>query len=151
MTIGHAVAVDYVWTVLIFAAIGGIAWFAYGMEPHYASKDGHRFLCNTQEFMAGRSTERKREARITVMPDDSLHVVQKKGLRRSMHSWKLVGVSPDPPRKMAIYVAQRHFDDQPAPTQLMLRLPRNSRVIPVLDEVLARHDVSRRPPSTGTA
>jgi hypothetical protein len=144
--------VDYVWTILVFAVIGGIAWFAYGMEPHYASKDGRRFLCNTQEFAGDRSTERKREARITVMPDDSLHVVQKKGLRRSMHTWHLVGVSPNPPKKkMAIYVAQRKGEGQTAPTQLMLRLPTNSRVIPVLDDILARHQVSGRPPSTGTA
>ena len=142
---------DYVWTVLIFVALGGVAWFAYGMEPHYASKDGHRFLCNTQEFMGGRSTERKREARITVMPDDTLHIVQKKGLRRSMNTWNLVGVSPNPPKKLAIYVAQRHFDGQSAPTQLMLRLPPKSRVIPVLDDILSRHELSRRPPSTGTA
>jgi hypothetical protein len=143
--------VDYVWTILIFVAIGGIAWFAYGMEPHYASKDGHRFLCNTQEFLADRSTERKREARITVLPEGTLHVVQKKGLRRSMNTWSLVGMSPNPPKKLQIYVAQRQFADQTTPTQLMLRLPSNSRVIPVLDEILARNNVSRRPPSTGNA
>jgi hypothetical protein len=143
-------AVDYVWTILIFVAIGALAWFAYGMEPHYASKDGLRFLCNTQEFIDGRSVERKREARITVLPEGALHVVQKKGIRRSMHNWTLVGISPNPPKKLQIYVAQRQADDQRVPTQLMLRLPSKSRVIPVLDGILAEHDVSRQPPAQGT-
>ncbi|MEI8241091.1 MAG: hypothetical protein WCI22_16895 [Actinomycetota bacterium] len=143
--------VDYVWTILIFAVIGGIAWFSYGLEPHYASKDGRRFLCNTQEFIGGRSVERKREARVTVLPEGTLHVVQKKSLRRQMNVWTLVGTSPNPPKRLQIYVAQRQFEGQPAPTQLMLRLPTKSRVIPVLDEILAANAVSPRPPSQGTA
>jgi hypothetical protein len=128
--------VDYVWTVLIIATLGGIAWFSYMIEPHYASKDGLRFLCNTQEFLNHRSTGRKREARVTVMPDRTLYVTQKQGVRRKMNTWSLIGVSPAPPKRMRIYVAQRMADGEVTPTQLMLRLPTKSRCVPILDQIL---------------
>ena len=85
---------EYLTLVIVLAVVAALGWFAYGMDPHYASKDGTRFLSNTQEFMGGRSLARKRESRCSVLPDGSLHVVQKAGLRRRMQVWKLTGKQP---------------------------------------------------------
>lgn len=127
---------EYLSMALVLAAVAALGWFAYGMDPHYSSKDGTRFLSNTQEFMGGRSLARKRESRCSVLPDGSLHVVQKAGLRRRMQVWTLTGKQPHPKKALTIYVAQRREPGDPAPLQLMIRVPNRSRAVPVLDRVL---------------
>jgi hypothetical protein len=145
-------AVVYVSFAAVILVMVGLGWVAYGMDPHYSSKDGSRFLCNTQEFVGGRATDRKRETRVTIQADGALFVNQKTGLRRRVHYWTLVGVAPEQPKKgVAIYVAQRVADGDHVPTQLFMRIPTKSRVIPRLDALLAERELMRRGGAPGTA
>jgi hypothetical protein len=127
---------EYLTLVIVLGVVAALGWFAYGMDPHYASKDGTRFLSNTQEFMGGKSLARKREARCSVLPDGTLHVVQKAGLRRKMQVWTLTGKQPHPKKAITVYVASRREAGDPAALQLMIRVPNRSRAIPVLDRHL---------------
>jgi len=129
--------VDYVWMLVLVVVMGGMWWVAYRMEPHYASKDGHHFLSNAQEMVDGTATSRARETRITVMPDGLLLVAQKRLGRRTTSRYRLVGRSPEPPKKLHVYVAQEVADGSLLPTQLFIRVPQTSRVVPVLDSLLA--------------
>ena len=127
--------VDYVWFGLLIAAMGGMWWLAYRMEPHWSTKDGRRFMCTSQDLSNPQYPGRKRETRVVVAPDGALHVTHKNGLRRHHSVWTLIGKSPDPPKKLQVYVAQQRNDGQAA-TMMSLRLPAKSRVVPVLDAVL---------------
>ena len=125
------------WTGLFLAAMGGLWFLAYRIEPHFSSKDGRRFLCGAQEMEPGSLPGRSRETRITVSPDGVLYASQKKMGRRETTAWSVIGHAPEPPKSVKVYVAQLVGDGRPQATQLFLRIPLNSRVIPVLDELVA--------------
>ena len=137
-TIGQAVGVDIVWFLLFAAFMGGLAFLAYRMEPHYSSKDGQRFLCNGQEIIDGQPIGRKRETRVLVMPDGVLNISQKRRLRRTNERWALVGKSPEPPKGKQIYLLQQFSDGKWLHDQMALHIPNKSRVVPVLDGLLDR-------------
>lgn len=131
---GHALTVEYVWLVLAIAGCVGLVWLAYRIEPHWVSKDGHRFLCNAQQLSPQGTVEgRARETRVTVLPDGSIHLATKRYMRRRQSVWKLASKSDDPPRRREVYLL-RHRD--PAEGMVALRLPSNSRAVPVLDALL---------------
>lgn len=136
--IGQAGTVDVVWFLLFVAVMGGMWWFASRIEPHYSSKDGTRFLCNGQEIVDNEPFGRKRETRVTVMPDGVLNVSQKRRLRRTNERWALVGKSPEPPKGKQIYLLQQFADGKWLPDQMSLHIPAKSRVVPVLDALLER-------------
>lgn len=133
---------DYVWIVLFIGGMAGLWWLAYRIEPHYSSKDGRRFLCTAQEVEGGEPTGRPR-TRVIVMDDGALHCSQKRMMRRSGALWVLVGKSPTPPKRLEVYVAQQFEDGRATTSQLSIRVPRSSRVVPVLDEALARRGTAR--------
>lgn len=129
--------VDYVWTGLFLAVMGGLWYVAYRIEPHYASKDGTRFMCGAQEMEPGSTPGRTRETRVSVSPDGVLYVSQKKMGRRETTTWTVTGTAPEPPKAVKVYVARRVDDGRPQATQLFLRIPHDSRTVPVLDALLA--------------
>ena len=138
------------WTILALGVLGGMWWVAYKMEPHYASKDGRRFMCNAQELADNEPLTRNKETRVVVLADGVLHVSQKSLMRRQASLWTLVGKAPSPPKNLEVYVAQQAQDGQHLARQLFIRVPKKSRVVPVLEAVLAERAVSRTPPSPGT-
>lgn len=135
-------AVEYVWFALLIAAMAGMWWLAYRMEPHWSTKDGRRFMCTTQDLSDPKLPGRKRETRVVVAPDGALHVTHKNGLRRRHSVWMLIGKSPDPPKRLQVYVAQQRTDGKGA-TMMSLRVPAGSRVVPVLDAVLDGTGIDR--------
>jgi hypothetical protein len=145
------VVVNTLWIVLFFAVMAGLWWVSYKIEPHYASKDGKRFLCTAQEIVGGQPAGRSRETRVMVLDDGVLHCSQKRGLRRNGALWALVGKSPSPPRRLQVYVAQELLDGHALPNQLAIRVPANSRVIPILEQLLTDREVRRSEAIRGTA
>ena len=145
--IGNAVTVEFVWISLFVAGMLGMWWIAYRMEPHWSTKDGKRFLCNAQEIENNKTVGRPRETRVMVLPDGLLHISQKRMMRRRHTRWMLVGKSPDPPKKVQIYLAQMRQDGQNLPVTLALRIPVKSRVIPILDAALAERDLATSRPA----
>ncbi|MDO8389846.1 MAG: hypothetical protein Q7V57_05100 [Actinomycetota bacterium] len=127
---------EYVWFSLLIVAMVGMWWLAYRMEPHWSTKDGRRFMCTTQDLSNPQFPGRKRETRVVVTSDGALRVTLKNGLRRRQSVWTLIGKSPDPPKRLQVYVAQQRTDGKAA-TMMSLRVPAKSRVVPVLDAALA--------------
>lgn len=142
--------VEVVWILLVVLAMGVMWWFAYHLEPHYSSKDGKRFLCTAQEMEGGEPIGRVRETRVYVLADGLLDISQKRMMRRKHSRWTIVGKSPNPPRKMEVYLAQLRADGQKIPSFIALRIPSKSRCVPVLDELIERQSAtpSRRAPGT---
>lgn len=146
--------VDFVWIALIVAVMAGMWWVAYRMEPHWSSRDGHRFMCTAQEIVGGSPVGHPRETRVLISPDGGVFVTQKRLLRRRSSQWHLIGKSPAPPRKLQVYVAEHRPEGNLPTTHLAIRIPANSRCVPVLDGLLAGPggaDVTASRPAPGSA
>jgi hypothetical protein len=140
---------DWVWTVLFLAAVLGMWLLSTRMEPHYSSRDGRRFMANAQEIVDGKPVGRMRETRVQVMQDGLLHCARKKLVKRDTAEYVLVGESPNPPRRRRVYLAHAMSDGMTtSASELAIRVPANSRVVPVLDEVLAQRALRKSPPGT---
>jgi hypothetical protein len=124
---------DVLWMVLFIGGLVGLWYLAYRIEPHWASRDGARFVCNSQELLAGRPNGRLREAQVAVLPDGTLQVSQKRAMRRAVSTWRLVGRSDGPSPKLYVYLARRVDDGAEQHVELALRIPRKSRSAAVLD------------------
>ncbi len=142
---------DLFWTLLFIAAMGGMWWGASRLEPHYASKDGQRFLCTAQEIIDGEPVGRPRETRVMVMVDGALHVSQKRMMRRTGSLWTIAAKSPEPPRKLEIYLLREIADGRQAAGQMAIRIPRSSRMVPILDGIMAGRRVTPAEGAPGTA
>jgi hypothetical protein len=140
---------DWLWTTLVLALVLGMWLLSTRMEPHYSSKDGRRFMANAQEIVDGKPMGRPRETRVEVMPDGLLHCARKKMLRRDTAEYVLIGASPNPPRRRRVYVAHAMNDGMTSSaSELAIRVPEKSRVVPVLDEVLAQRALRKSTPGT---
>lgn len=139
------------WIALIIAVMGGMWWVAYRMEPHWSSRDGRRFMCTAQEIVDGQPVGHPRETRVMVSPDGALFVTQKRLMRRKSSQWALIGKSPDPPRKLQVYVAEHRPEAPLPPTHLAIRIPGNSRCVALLDQLLADRDVRASRPARESA
>ena len=148
---GHAVRVDLLWTLLFIAVMGGMWWASSRLEPHYASKDGRRFMCTAQEIIDGEPAGRPRETRVMVMVDGALHCTQKRMICRTGSLWTIVAKSPEPPRKLEVYLLREVADGRMAPGQMAMRIPTKSRVVPLLDDILAGRGVTQGGAAPGTA
>ena len=129
---------DAVWAVLFLAAMGGLWWLAYRMDPHYSSKDGRRFLCHGQQLTHGLPDGRRKETRVTVHDDGTLVCTTKRFGRSTHDRWAIIGKSTTPPKSKDVYLVRQFDDDGWMDDQYALTIPSKSRVIPVLDEAMAR-------------
>lgn len=130
---------EYVWLFLSIAVCGGLAWVALKIEPHWVSKDGRRMLCMGQLLdVNGTAQGRWRETRVIIPASGQLQVDQKRFLRRSTSFWSLEQQAPAPSKRSrkAVFVLRGH-DAQGSSALLTLKLPANSRAVPVLLERLA--------------
>ncbi len=141
---------EFVWLVLLLVVLGGMWWIGYRMEPHWISKDGQRFMCGAQEFFHGQLGGHPRETQVAFLADDSLHITQKRMLRRQRSVWQLVGKAADPPKGLQIYVAQQSVDGVKTASMLALRIPTKSRCTEALDAVLVKAGLMPAPPKTAS-
>lgn len=140
---------DWLWTVLFLTAVFGMWLISTCMEPHYSSKDGRRFMANAQEIVDGRPVGRMRETRVEVLPDGMLYCARKRMIKRYVAEFVLVGSSPTPPRRRRVYLAHAVNDGMTiSATELAIRVPESSRVVPVLDEILAQRALRQANPGT---
>lgn len=109
----------------------GLLWLARRIEPHWASKDGRRFIGRVQVLGAHDLPEGSwREIRATVDGDSRL-VVTARGIggRGLTGNYRVASASTSPPRHKAVYVL---IGDK----RLILRVPASSRSRPVLDALV---------------
>lgn len=133
---------QYFWIAVVVAVMGTLWWVGYRMEPHWVSKDGQRFMCGTQEYFHGHLAGHPRETQCAILADGTLHVTNKKMLRRQRSIWNLIGKSDAPPKNLEIYVAQRKVDGNPRPEMLALRIPKKSKCVAALDAQLIRAGIA---------
>lgn len=124
---------DVIWVVLAIAACVGLAWLGLKIEPHWVSKDGHRFLCNAQLMnVKGDTLTGWRETRVIVHPDGQAQVDQKRMMRRNTSIWRISARAPEPPRGKVVYLLKGH-DTTGKDALLAIRLPVKSRAREALD------------------
>lgn len=131
------------WALLSIAALIGLTWLGFRIEPHWVAKDGQRFLCNAQLLDdKGNALSRWQETRVAVLDSGELAVDQKKFLRHRTSVWRMAAESPDPPGRRAVFVL-RGRDSFERPAMLAIRLPRSSRAIAALRPLLTSSAPSR--------
>lgn len=127
------------WTVLFVGVLIGMWYVGYRIDPHWSSKDGRRFMCNSQVISLDEPVGRMREVQVVVLDDGTLAIAGRRGARRRYRStWVLIGKTEDVHKKNCVYLARLIKDGALQVDQMALRLPMKSRCIPLLDEVLAR-------------
>lgn len=132
---------DLVLTIGAVAACVAMLVAASRMEPHWASRDGERFIARIQTLGPHDTPDGAwREMRFLV--DGRSLIAGSRGLRgaRLRGHYSVVAKSPNPPKKKAIYVLS-------GPQRVLLRLPDNSRAVPHLDAMLAER-ISRSNPGS---
>ena len=121
---------DVVLAIVVVGVCVAMLVAASRMEPHWANKDGSRFIARIQALGTHDIPDGPwSEMRITI--DGASLVVSARGLRgsRLRGHYVVVAKSPEPPRKRAVYVIS-------GPQKAVLRLPDSSRAVPRLDELL---------------
>ena len=130
---------EMVWTllfVLVLAVCALMLYVAARMEPHWASKDGHRCICRGQHIdQYGLPVGRWREYRVEIYDDGQLDVRPRSRFTRDRIAswWRVVGKSDDPPPRREIFLLRSVSEPH---QQMALRLPSNSRANPVLEEAM---------------
>ncbi len=127
---------DLLWTVGAIVVCVGLFLLATRLEPHWVSKDGQRFVTTAEPTdRYGLSSGRRREVRVSILPDGGL-VVARRSLQRSTSSvWRISAKSPKPPQGKEIYVLRPIPADETG-QHLALRVPTKSRIVPRLDELV---------------
>jgi hypothetical protein len=108
-------------------------WLAKKIDPHWVAKDGRAFTCKVQPLGDTVTGEgRWREARASVEGDSVRLVVRGLGVPvQPFQSHAVLGRSESPPAGQAIYLVG-------ATNGFALRIPRKSRAVEVLDELVAK-------------
>ena len=112
-----------------FAACGVMLWGSTKIEPHWVSKDGARFTCRVQRLgQHDAPVGSWREMRAIVDHGDLR--LSARGMRgRDMYGdYRVVAKSEYPPKGKVVYICD-------GPSRVVLRLPANSRAVPVLDDL----------------
>jgi hypothetical protein len=123
--------------LLALGLCGALMVLGYRIEPHYASKDGRRFLCTGQLVSRfGEPDGRRREVRISVLPDGALQMDTKRGMRRTISLWTLEGKAAEHPKRRLVYLL-RGADGSGVTQRMTIRLPSTSRAVAILDSVVA--------------
>ncbi|MFM7392696.1 MAG: hypothetical protein ACKOJG_07945 [Actinomycetota bacterium] len=119
-------------TVGFFAVLGLLAWLGWGLEPHWASKDGRRIMCRMQ-LTPNDPRERPRWHDVKIAIDDRELFVYARSRRAAdlRGNWRVIGAITDEAKKRRIYELRSANDDGAS-----VRVPVKSRCVPVLDELV---------------
>lgn len=129
---------DFAGIIAVVAVCGVCLWLAYRIEPHWVSRDGHRFLTVAQELdQWGIPIGRRQEVRVRIDDEaDTLVLSRRSLLKPSQSQWVIDAKSPEPPKGRVVYLLKK-VTSEPEIGQMALRLPDKSKVIPQLDALLA--------------
>lgn len=128
----------------VLAVCLGMLYLASRIEPHWVSKDGTRFMSSAQELDEWSTPfGRRHEVRVAV-DDEVLSVRRRSMMRPTADLYFVEGKIPSPPRGREVYLLKK-LTPTAERTQLALRVPAKSTIVPKLDAMVeARH----RPPTT---
>jgi hypothetical protein len=119
-------------SVAFLAVVGFMAWLGWGLEPHWSSRDGMRFMCRMQlhPYDANERT-RWTDVKVGVQEGELLVFARSRRSRSHRGVWRVVGANDDPERRRRIYELRSTNEDGAS-----LRVPSNSRCVPVLDALV---------------
>ena len=130
------------WFVIGVAACAVLLYLAYRLEPHWVAKDGTRFLTTSETIdHEGRVVSRRREVRGTIMTDGLIMLGKRSMLRTRSSLWRVAGKSPEVKRGRLLYVLDAVPHD-PMGDQLILRIPKSSKLVPRLDGLVPQPGVT---------
>ncbi|MEN9286707.1 MAG: hypothetical protein EB111_04435 [Actinobacteria bacterium] len=123
---------NFLSSVLFLAVIGLLAWLGWGLEPHWSSKDGMRFMCRMQVHPQDpRDHARWHDVKVGVQDGELfVHSRSRRG-KDARGVWRVIGAIDDHDRKRRIYELRSSNDDGAS-----LRVPVRSRCVPVLDALV---------------
>jgi len=124
------------WAVGAIVVCGGLLYVAYAIEPHWVARDGRRFLA-TSELVDrhGTTVGRRREVRGRLVGDGTLVLGTRTMMRTRASVFRVRGKSPQTTRGRDQYVLEEVPPD-PEGGLVILRIPRASRLVPLLDEMV---------------
>ena len=86
-------------TIVFLAVVGGLAWVGWGLEPHWSSKDGRKFMCRMLEHSAGTDDSargRWHDVKVGVNEDELFVYARSRRSASLRGNWKVIGVTDDP-------------------------------------------------------
>ena len=130
---------DLVWASLTIAVLGGMIYAAYRIEPHWVAKSGDRFIGNGQPMNdLHMPVGRWREVRVALLADGALRVDQRRKIgmgKLGATIWTVVSRMPEATRPALIEYLLRGRTSTGAPTFMMIRIPKKSPMVAVLDSI----------------
>jgi hypothetical protein len=125
--------VDALWIIGFVAVVAGLYYVAYRVDPHWASKDGRRFVCHGQLVdHYGNTLQNWREYRFKVLDHDRLLARRhSRWTRRNEGVWRVAAKSDNPPKNREVYLLASA--DGANTDQMAIRLPASSPAITVLE------------------
>ncbi|MCU1393149.1 MAG: hypothetical protein JWM34_1577 [Ilumatobacteraceae bacterium] len=145
--------------IAVFAVCGLMLWASHKMEPHYVSRDGGRMIVHGQGMSrAGQPSGRWRELRVQKIGDRVVEVRPRRGTlainarggsaisaafprakRRAPRTstWSVLGQAESPAKNRVLYILDGNHDPG-LPEMLVLRLPTNSKAIPMLEAMAVK-------------
>ena len=119
-------------TIAFLAVVGFLAWVGWGMEPHWSSRDGRKFMCR-MHLHPGDDNDRPRWHDVKVSIDDTELLVYARSRRgRNLRGvWKVVGVANDSAKNRRLYEVRTSAD-----VGATIRVPQSSRCVPLLDRLV---------------
>ena len=96
---------EFLLFVLVAAVCVGMVVVAIRIEPHWVARDGSRFLTTAQPMdRLGRIIGRRREVRVSFLPEGRLMVSRRALVRSSSAVCRLEAKSPHPPKGRQVYL-----------------------------------------------
>ncbi len=119
-------------SLAFLAVIGLLAYVGWGLEPHWASKDGVKFMCRMQEYPDDPG-QRLRWHDVKVKVDDGELLVSARARKSSALRgvWRVVGAVTVDEKNRRLYEVRSTND-----VSATLRVPQSSRCVPLLDRLV---------------
>ena len=119
-------------TIAFLAIVGFLAWVGWGMEPHWSSKDGSKFMCRMHVHpQDANDRPRWRDAKVSVDGNELLVYARTRRSGNLRGVWKVVGAVNDSEKNRRFYEVRSTSD-----VGATIRVPQSSRCVPVLDRLV---------------
>ena len=113
------------------AVVGFLAWVGWGMEPHWSSKDGHKFMCRMHLHPEDANDRpRWRDVKVSVVDEELLVYARTRRSGNLRGVWKVVGAVNDGEKNRRLYEVRTASD-----AGATIRVPQSSRCVPILDRL----------------
>jgi hypothetical protein len=128
--------IDVLGLLGIIVACGGLYYLSSRIEPHWVAKDGSRFLTVAQDIdQHGIPVGRRRDVRVHIDDESDVLLVTRRSILKQDSGMTFTVKSRSTKGKRNIYVLR---PEEPTTNVgfLALRVPKSSKVVPRLDELL---------------